>query len=393
MAQQREGRRSLGLACAHFDTGRCRSCGWLDTTYADQVAAKVARCRTLLADHAGLEWEQPALSATAAFRNKAKMVVGGTADRPTLGIHDREGRGVDLRDCPLHEPAVVEALPVLARWVAEVGVVPYDVGTRRGELKHLLVTASPAQELMVRLVLRSEEAVTRLRKHLPRLQQRLPGLAVLSVNLQPEHAAVLEGPREIVLLGETLPMRVNDLVLHLRPRSFFQTSTAAAAELYRTAARWVDEEHAPGDRAGQAGAPLRVLDLYCGVGGFALHLAGPGRRVEGVEISEEAVRSARRSADEAGVDAVFEARDATAAADLGVPDLVVVNPPRRGIGVDLAARLEASSAGTVVYSSCNPDTLVRDLAAMPSLRPVRARVLDMFPHTSHLEVLVLLRRV
>jgi 23S rRNA (uracil747-C5)-methyltransferase len=117
--------------------------------------------------------------------------------------------------------------------------------------------------------------------------------------------------------------------------------------------------------------------------------------VDGVEVSEQAVVAARRSAREAGLDDVgFEAADATgwAAARQRQADLVVVNPPRRGIGPDLAAALEAGSARHLLYSSCNPDSLARDLAAMPSLVPVRARVFDMFPHTTHQEVLVLCER-
>lgn len=137
-----------------------------------------------------------------------------------------------------------------------------------------------------------------------------------------------------------------------------------------------------------------MLDLYCGVGGFALHAAGPGRAVHGVEISEQAVASARRSAAEAGVAATFDRGDATdyALSLTSPPDLVIVNPPRRGLSARLAAWLESCGVGAVVYSSCNPVTLARDLAAMPTLEPVRARLFDMFPQTDHVEVLTLLRR-
>jgi 23S rRNA (uracil747-C5)-methyltransferase len=116
--------------------------------------------------------------------------------------------------------------------------------------------------------------------------------------------------------------------------------------------------------------------------------------VVGVESSEQAIESARLSAAALEVSAEFLAGDATAYAlgATGAPDLVVVNPPRRGIGPDLAGWLEASAVRHVVYSSCNADSLARDLAAMPSLRPVSARLLDMFPHTDHHEVLVLLSR-
>ncbi|MDT9594137.1 23S rRNA (uracil(747)-C(5))-methyltransferase RlmC [Nocardioides zeae] len=383
--------RSVGLACGHYDRGECRSCGWLDRAYVDQLAAKDAHARSLLSRWADVEWLAPAASRREGFRNKAKMVVAGTADAPTLGILDPRGRGVDLRDCPLHEPAIVAALPALAEFVGRSRLEPYDVATRRGELKHLLVTAAPSGELMARLVLRSEEGVARIRKHLDVLQDDLPALAVVSVNLQPAHAALLEGDREIPLTAsQTLAMRVNGIDLHLRPQSFFQTNTAVAAELYRQARAWVSEVDVD-----------EAWDLYCGVGGFALHLAGadgagaPARHVTGVEVSASAVESARRTAAEVGASARFLVGDATtAAAELGTaPDLVVVNPPRRGIGEELATWLERSpDVRTVLYSSCNATTLARDLATMPTLRPVRAQVLDMFPHTGHHEVLTLLRR-
>jgi 23S rRNA (uracil747-C5)-methyltransferase len=118
--------------------------------------------------------------------------------------------------------------------------------------------------------------------------------------------------------------------------------------------------------------------------------------VRGVEVSGEAVASAERTARDLGLArATFRADDAGAVA-LGepalAPDVVVVNPPRRGIGPDLATWLESSRAEHVVYSSCNAASLARDLAGMPSLRVERAQVLDMFPHTDHYEVLVLLAR-
>ena len=115
---------------------------------------------------------------------------------------------------------------MLAAFVAHANLTPYDIATRTGELKNLLVTQSPDGELMVRFVLRSQEPVTRIRKHLPALLDALPSLRVASVNLLPDHKAVLEGEREIHLTAaETLRMRVNGIDLHLRPQSFFQTNT------------------------------------------------------------------------------------------------------------------------------------------------------------------------
>jgi len=380
------------MECPHFDAGRCRSCTLLPSPYHRQVADKQAHVAGLLAD-AGIPsptWLPPVTSPQAGFRNKAKMVVSGTADAPLLGILGPDGTGVDLRDCALHTPGLQAALPVLAAFVTRAALSPYDVGARRGELKHLVVTESPDGELMVRFVLRSQESVARIRKHLPGLVERLPRVAVASVNLQPEHKAVLEGEREILLTERaTLSMRVNGIELHLRPQGFFQTSTAMAAALYSQARDWVD-----------ARSPGTVWDLYCGVGGFALHAAGPGRTVTGVELSTEAVAAASASAEELGVAGDgrsrvrFEVGDATAwaTAQPAAPDLVVVNPPRRGIGTELAGWLQDSGARHLVYSSCNATTLARDLAAMPGLVPVEARLLDMFPNTTHYEVVVVLDR-
>jgi 23S rRNA (uracil747-C5)-methyltransferase len=369
------------VRCDYYDAALCRSCALLPVPYPDQLAAKQARARAAVGEHGGLTWLDPVRSAEQGFRNKAKLAVAGTADAPTLGILDRDGRGTDLRGCPLHTPGIVAALPELAAFVARAGLTPYDLPTRRGELKYLLVTEGDG--LMVRFVLRSTEALARIRKHLPGLLDALGADTVVSVNIQPEHKAVLEGSREIPLAGEALAMPLGDVTLHLRPQSFFQTNTEVARALYADARDWTADLDL-----------LGVWDLYCGVGGFALHVAGPGRDVLGVEISGEAVASALLSRDEAGLDGVrFQAGDALAfAREARVsPDLVVVNPPRRGIG-ELADWLEASPVRRVLYSSCNATTLAKDLATMGSFTPRRARVFDMFPHTDHFETLVLLER-
>ena len=224
--------------------------------------------------------------------------------------------------------------------------------------------------------------------------------------------------------ARTLPMRVDGLELNLRPKGFFQTNTGIAARMYRQGAEWA-----------RAAAPAELWDLYCGVGGFALHAAralaedaagrapiegasaralpedaarpltdpaarrpaaaGP-RRVMGVEVSEEAVAAAELSAARAGLDdVVFRAGDAAQlAAEAGArgPDAVVVNPPRRGIGPELARWLEDSEVRTLIYSSCNARSLAQDLRAMPSFEARQGLVLDMFPQTDHFETMLLLRR-
>jgi len=334
------------------------------------------------------DWEPTGHGPEAHFRNKAKLVVGGTRRSPTFGILDRAGHGVDLRDCGLYEPGLHDTVRRLATFVTELGLTPYDVPRRTGELKHLIVTHSPDGESMIRFVLRSPGQLGRIQRALSDLRAAVPGVRVVSANLLPEHKAALEGAEETFLTEEqTLPMRINDIVLHLRPRSFFQTNTAVASMLYRQAQQWVSQV-----------APASVLDLFCGVGGFALHAAtAPGTvRVRGIEISPDAVVSATLSAQqlphrEALGDIQFVVGDATTALSSDPPDLVVVNPPRRGIG-DLAVALERSDVPHVLYSSCNATSLAADLTVMPSFRVTRARLFDMFPQTHHHEVLLHLER-
>lgn len=155
--------------------------------------------------------------------------------------------------------------------------------------------------------------------------------------------------------------------------------------LYQQAQQWVSGL-----------SPKSVWDLFCGVGGFGLHVAAACQPtlLRGIEVSPSAVASAKRAAvalDLSGTRSVFEAADAEQGLREDSPDLLIVNPPRRGIGA-LAAAIEASGIQHVLYSSCNAASLARDLAAMPSLQPVAARAFAMFPQTRHHEVLVLLRR-
>jgi 23S rRNA (uracil747-C5)-methyltransferase len=369
--------------CHHFDAYRCRSCTLLGVAREQQLSDKEVQARSLVDAPV---WLPTVAGADTRFRNKAKMAVGGTLDVPTLGILDRDFTGIDLHDCGLHSDGLRAALGDIESWISSAGLVPYDVGARHGELKHVLLTESPDGELMLRLVMRSTALEARVRSRLPALLDALPHLRVVTINVQPEHKAVLEGEREIVLTDDSaLPMRLaTGVTLRLGPRSFFQTNTYVAEALYEQVRSWV----------GRLPDVRTAWDLYCGVGGFALHLAAPAREVVGVEVSPDAIGAATATAAELGVPAQFVAADATqwALEQPTVPDLVVVNPPRRGIGPDLAGWLEDSGVGHVVYSSCNAESLAKDLALMPSLRPVEARVLDMFPHTTHYEVMVLLAR-
>lgn len=414
------------MLCQLHDASLCRSCPNLDLPLAQQLQLKQSAVQATLAGQVeAAAWLEPFASAPSHFRNKAKLAVSGTTHAPVLGLVDRFDNGTDLTSCPLHVNEIKAALAPLTRAITRMGLQPYSIVKRRGELKHVLITASANGQLMVRFVLRSTAQLPAIRKGAPRLQSELPGLRVLSVNIQPRPAAILEGEREIVLSQDStldMPLYLPELggdgvvvnnkksvlPLVLPPQSFFQTNSDVAAGLYAQARAWA-RDYAGGQAGALTGEPgaggahpdatqssQSIWDLYCGVGGFALALAQPGAQVLGVEVSAPAIDGARAAAARLGLTSPqvrFEAGDASVLDASGQvyghdkPDLLVVNPPRRGIG-ELAASIEGSGIKRVLYSSCNPASLAKDLEVMSSYRVRRARLFDMFPYTNHAEVLV-----
>lgn len=374
------------MQCALYDAGRCRSCQWLERPLSQQLAEKQRDLKALLADRPAAQWCAPAEGPGQGFRNKAKMVVSGSVEKPVLGTLNRDGTAEDLADCPLYPQSFAPVFACLRPFIARAGLTPYSVARRRGELKYLLLTESRhSGEMMLRFVLRSRAKLEQLRAALPWLREQLPQLAVISVNIQPVHMAIMEGEEEIFLTERrALAERFNDVPLWIRPQSFFQTNPEVASRLYATAREWV--------RA----LPVRHMwDLFCGVGGFGLHCATPDMQLTGIEIAPEAIASARQSAQELGLHNLhFQALDSTqfATGQGAVPDLVLVNPPRRGIGRALCEYLSSMAPPYIVYSSCNAQTMAKDFACLPDYRLERVQLFDMFPHTAHYEVLTLLVR-
>ena len=374
------------MHCALYDAGRCRSCQWLELPVSQQLADKMADLRALLADAPVAEWCAPVCGPESGFRNKAKMVVSGSVERPLLGMLHRDGAPEDLTDCPLYPQSFAPVFAALKPFIARAGLTPYNVARRRGELKYILLTESRLDGgMMLRFVLRSETKLAQLRAALPELQALLPQLQVITANIQPVHMAIMEGEREIFLTDQqALAENFNGVPLWIRPQSFFQTNPAVASRLYATARDWVRQ------------LPVNHMwDLFCGVGGFGLHCATPEMRLTGIEIAPEAIACAKQSAAELGLHNLhFQALDSTqfATGEGEIPDLVLVNPPRRGIGDELCAYLSRMAPEFIIYSSCNARTMAKDIARLAGYRIERVQLFDMFPHTAHYEVLTLLVR-
>ena len=368
--------------CSYYDTYQCRSCSWIDYHYAEQLKLKNEHLHTLLTPFNPTEWLKPATSPLKGFRNKAKMVASPTLEGVVLGLSEE----VSLIECPLYDSSMQKVLHTVELWLRELGVKGYDVKKKKGELKYVLLTRSKSNgTMMLRFVLRSHGIVGRLEKGLDDLLKRAPELKVITANIQSVHMAILEGDEEIFFTEQRrLEERLNGIPLYIRPKSFFQTNPEVAEKLYRTAAEWAGETK-----------PTRLWDLFCGVGGFALHCATPERNIIGIEIEPEAIQCARDSAAQLEMKNIrFESLDAASfgASSGEKPDVLIVNPPRRGLGEQLCKWLIRVGSERILYSSCNAMSLAKDLEILSGYRVNRIQLFDMFPHTAHYEVLVELVR-
>lgn len=368
--------------CSYFDAYLCHSCGWIDYHYAEQLKLKGEHLHTLLNKYQPQEWLKPIPSQIKGFRNKAKMVATPTLEGIVLGISEE----ISLIECPLYDISMQKVLHTIQEWLRELGVKGYDVRMRKGELKYVLLTRSQSNgTMMLRFVLRSYGIIAKLQNALEDLVKRAPELKVITANIQSVHMAILEGEEEIFFTEQRrLEERFNGIPLFIRPKSFFQTNADVAEKLYRIASEWADESK-----------PKILWDLFCGVGGFALHCATPERSIIGIEIESEAIECARDSAAQLQMDAIrFESLDAASfGANSGAkPDVIIVNPPRRGLGEQLCKWLNRVDAERILYSSCNATSLAKDLDTLSGYTLKRVQLFDMFPHTAHYEVLVELVR-
>ncbi len=345
-----------------------------------QLQQKEQQLHQILDHFKPAHWLAPVTGSQTGFRNKAKMVATASPQGIVLGLSG----GISLIECPLYESNMQRVLQQVQRWLNTIGVKAYDVKRKSGELKYVLFTRSTYDNsMMLRFVLRSTSSIDVLRKSLNLLLNSATELKVVSVNLQPVHMAILEGDEEIFLTEQTvLEESLNGIPLFIRPKSFFQTNPEVAAKLYQSAAEWVDSTGAK-----------TIMDLFCGVGGFALHVANNDRNVIGIEIEEEAIICASKSARRLGINTLsFKALDATSYSTetSTPPEVLIVNPPRRGLGQQLCNWIESSSPQHIIYSSCNAASLGQDLTAMESYSVAKVQMFDMFPHSRHFETLVYL---
>lgn len=379
--------------------GPCGGCSLRHLDYAAELRAKQESVADAFRHIGGLD--VPVLDALPSpevdrYRNKVQFPVGRDKDgAPCIGFYaGRTHRIVPCPDCKLQPDVLNDIGNTLCAFFAAHGIQPYDEERGKGLVRHIFLRrGAHSGQIMVCLVctrpkLPHSDALVAL------LREKFRNIATILINVNAKKTNVILGEESVTLYG---PGCIEDTLcgvpVRLGPLSFYQVNTLAAERLYGVAAEYAQLE--PDDV---------LLDLYCGMGTIGLSMAGHCRELIGVEIIPEAIDSAKANAARMG-DAVaaksrfFCADAGEAAARLAAeglrPDVIMLDPPRKGCDETTLSAVVQMSPRRVVYVSCNPSTAARDAAwlGQHGYRAEKVQPVDLFPRTKHVEAVLLLTKL
>ncbi|HJA48122.1 MAG TPA: 23S rRNA (uracil(1939)-C(5))-methyltransferase RlmD [Candidatus Agathobaculum intestinipullorum] len=382
-------------ACPVAD--KCGGCCYQHITYEEELRAKEKKVRDALTRIGGLDGTVLAgitgAPTTEHYRNKAQYPVGRDVDGNIVtGFYrPRSHDIVPVGRCLIQSETADRIAAIVRQWMRDFDVPPYDYQTKRGAVRHIYVRVGEKSGESQLTLIAATRKMPALSELICRLREAEPSLTGILINHNQRGDNVILGDRTDVLWGE--PMLEDRLCGHsflLSPEAFYQVNHAQAERLYECAVSF----------AGLTGQET-VLDLYCGAGTITLTLAPHAKTVIGVEIVPEAVENARQNAARNGMDNVeFLCADAGQAARQlaarGVaPDVLVVDPPRKGLDEQARDAILKMRTPRVVYVSCDPATLARDLRELTGAGYVmeKAQAFDLFPRTGHVETVVLLSKL
>jgi len=402
--------------CSHVPI--CGGCRFQDLDYAEQLRHKVRQVEECLAHLGRLRVEsRPAIPAPHLFhyRNKMEYSFGRDEEgRLILGLHRRGffDRSFDLERCHIATPISSEIVALVREAARRESLPPYDTRRHEGLLRFLVVReGTRTGQVMVNLV--ATEPHPAFPRMAEEIRAKFPAVTSVLLNLTRRKAQIAVGEEERVLSGNrTIEETLGGLTFEISSGSFFQTNTEQAERLLETALEGL-----------ALSGSERVLDVYAGTGTFTLPIARGAAEAIGIESSEIAVRDAERNAERNGIENArfwtgealdilrdrlrLGQRDPRAAGRGAVGssadrpagerpriDAVLVDPPRAGLHPGVTSRLIHLGAPRLVYVSCNPSTLGRDLALLceSRYRIQWVQPVDMFPHTPHIECVATLER-
>ena len=325
------------------------------------------------------------------YRNKAQYPIREYDGKIEAGFFaKRSHRVISCASCDLQPTFFEQILEYTKQFLEEYHISAYDEQTGKGKVRHLYIRCGEVSgEVMVCLVVNSER-LPHAAEYVEGLLKVCPQVVSVVLNINREQNNVILGQKCITLYGkDTIEDTLCDVRFELSPLSFYQVNRQAAEKLYRLAAEMAQFE----------GNEL-LIDLYCGAGTIGLSMASNVRELIGVEIVPDAVENAKENAKRCGVEnARFICADAKeAAAQLAAenlhPDVIVVDPPRKGCDLEVLQAIAAMAPKRLVMISCNSASLARDCKELEALgyHLEKAAPVDLFPRTTHVETVVLLGR-
>ena len=376
--------------CAAYP--RCGGCTGRHMSYEATLAAKRQQVEDCFRRIAGIDAAVPpviGMDFPFAYRNKTSLPAGGTAPQPVLGFYaPRSHAVIPAAACPNAMPPADQLTAAFLDWMKAYQIEPYQEETRQGLIRHLVIRVNRKGESMVTAAVNSDRV--------PYPQELIGALAPLgavSIWLNENRTGtnvILSDTYHHLYGKETLTDTLFDLQFELSPASFFQVNPEQTEKLYRTAADFAELQ--PSDL---------LCDVYCGAGTITLTMARHCREAVGIEIVPAAVENAKRNAVRNGIgNASFRAGKAEEllprmVADGLRPDVIVVDPPRKGLDPAVIRAMAQAEPKRLVYVSCNPATLARDAGLLKEegyeIRKVQP--VDMFCWTSGVETVCLLSKI
>ncbi|AKG74513.1 23S rRNA (uracil(1939)-C(5))-methyltransferase RlmD [Salinicoccus halodurans] len=385
----------IEAACPHFEL--CGGCVWQHWSYKNQLEYKTDEVKRFL-NHHGFDTSvvKNALGAENPweYRNKMEFTFGRDG---SLGMHELGNfrKVIDLDTCLIAGDEMVETMLEVSEWRKEFNLSGYDKDQHTGLLRNLMVRQSQKTDELMLAVFATESPDGALQNAvdnlIARITDKFKNVKSLMWMENRDWADMAQSEKTHTLYGRDY---INDEMYGYKYRiwfdTFFQTNPAQAEKLVDLAIEMAD-----------AKKQERMIDLFCGVGTFSLPFAARVKELAGIEIVESSIESAKRNAGDNGIDnTFFLAKDARRGMDevletWGIPDLLMLDPPRSGAGGKVMRRIGRLQTDRVVYVSCNPESFADDITwlrefgyELEQVQPV-----DLFPHTVHVEVVSILRRI
>lgn len=325
------------------------------------------------------------------YRNKVQLPVSNKNGQVSIGFYaERSHDIINMETCHIQDKVADVVVKLTKQWMMEYNIQSYNEETHRGSIRHIMIRKGfKTGEVMV-VVVTSGKELPYKEEFIAIMTKKIQGLVSIIQNINSEKTNVILGAHCETLWGkDIITDYIGEFIFQVSPLSFFQVNSIQTETLYSKALEY----------ANLSGGEV-VLDAYCGTGTISLFLSKKAKKVYGVEIVPEAIENAKINASE---NKVHNTEFIVGEAEKVIPklisegvkaDVVVVDPPRKGCDRVLLEAISSMAPKTIVYVSCDPGTLARDLGILDELgyKTIEIQPVDMFPQTTHVECVVLITR-